>query len=133
MDTTVKLDLTETGTRYDHYMELRDAFATGVEIMKHALEVHKSVTDLQRMEKLQNSVDLINSRVNYLAEFDKLTTTYSDLAKTIRAIPTARPAQLPEVSESTRAVCEREMKEAAAHGYEVKDEEDGGTKNSPND
>lgn len=136
MDTMIKLDLQEVGTRYDHYMELRDAFATGIEVMVHALEIHKSVSDLQRLEKLKSTVELINSRVNYLADYDKKMAPYGDIAKEVKAIGIHRTMQLAEVSESTRLACEQELTEAAKTGYELpggSDAKDSGPKNTPTD
>lgn len=123
MDTTVKLNLLEQGTRYDHYMELRDAFATGVVILDNALKVERNTTAAENRAKLQTAVDLIELRVNYLSDYaSQAVGNYSPLGKLIRSIPPNRPAQLPEVSESTRRECEAEMKKARETGYA----EDGG-------
>jgi hypothetical protein len=119
MDTTVKLDLMETGTRYEHYLELRDAFATGIVILSNQSQYEEVVNQTTRanIKKLEGAVDLIESRVNFLSEYKTKMASHSDLAKLIRSIPPNRLAQLPEVSESTRRECEDEMRKAGETGY----------------
>lgn len=127
METVIRLDLMESGTRYDHYMELRDAFATGVEVLKHTLTIHPSVSDLLRLKKLEGAVEVINSRVNYLSEFERKTASFSDLVKEINKIQPHRTEQIAEVSESTRLACEKELADAATTGYRRTDEKDNST------
>lgn len=129
MDATVKLDLFQQGSRYDHYMELKETFATGVQILENALKVEDNTTSRQNLVKLTNAVALIEARVNYLTDFNQATSQFGSLAKEIRAIPVNRPAQLPEVSDSTRLECEEEMRKARENGYA----EDTSAKNASTD
>jgi hypothetical protein len=119
MDLTEKLDLTELGSRYSHYMELRDAFAAGVEIMKNALEFHSSESDTKRMNNLQNAVTLINKRVEFLADYEKTASQFSAFARDICDLPAIPPddPRLPEVSDEVRKECEREMKRSRERDY----------------
>ena len=118
MDTAAKLDLTEVGTRFDFYMELRDAFATGIVILENALKVEENLTSRENLKKLTHAVDLIESRVNYLSDFAKKTTPHSPLGQEVRAIAPNRPKMLPDViSETVRQQCEEEMRKARETGY----------------
>jgi hypothetical protein len=131
MDTTVKLDLLEEGTRYDHYMELKEAFATGIVILENQSQYEEieNKTTKANVVKLKNAVDLIESRLSYLSDFNRLATNHGEFAKTIRAIPPVRQAALPECSESTRKECEAELRKAGETGYA----EDGSAKSNPAD
>jgi hypothetical protein len=79
--------LTEVGTRYAHYCELRDIFADGVVVMNNALSYHKNAEDLKRRDSLQCAVNEINNRLDNLSGFEGATTYYGSLAREINAIP----------------------------------------------
>jgi hypothetical protein len=125
MDKPVKLELTEEGTRFDHYMELRDTFAEAVVSLENSLKLEDNLTTRENVKKLQSAVNLIEARVNFLSDFARLTTRYSSLGQAIDAIPPHRDMQIAEVSESTRQECEAELRKAKENGYA----EDGGQKN----
>lgn len=132
MDTTIRLDLLEQGTRYEHYVELRDAFDTGIVILNNAIQLHDSKSDKESRDRLQICVDLINSRIGYLAEYTKHTSQFSDLAKDVKACGIFRTPLLAEcvtVTEETRAACQAELAEAKATGYRI--EETDAKDNSP--
>jgi hypothetical protein len=126
LDVTAKLDLMELGTRYEHYMELRDAFDEGILMMQNALRIDDNKKTNERISNLKITVALIEARINYLADAETKLKNYGELARTIRAIPPNRPAQIAEVSESTRRECEAEMEQARETGYA----EDSRTKDS---
>jgi 4-hydroxy-3-methylbut-2-en-1-yl diphosphate synthase IspG/GcpE len=73
--------LLDTGTRWQHYSELRDLFATGIEILKH---VHvKSAADQKKRAQLEGAVELLDARIDLLADFHFQTTYGSKLRKVI--------------------------------------------------
>jgi len=72
-----KLDLLETGTRWEHYAELRELFAIGIEILKH-LTIRNS-HDSDKQKKLENAVEMIDGRINLLADYMAQTTYGSKL------------------------------------------------------
>lgn len=75
----LKLDLMETGTRYRHYSELREIFATGMEILKN-LNV-QTPADRTRIAKLGDAVEMIDGRINFLADFDRKTSWGSEFRR----------------------------------------------------
>lgn len=72
-----RLGLQETGTRWEHYSELRELFACGIEILKN-LSV-KSPTDREKQKKLEGAVELLDGRINLLADYHFHTTYGSKL------------------------------------------------------
>ena len=68
---SLKPNLFEMGTRWDHYNELRDLFASGVEVLKN-LKV-KSRGDQDRQAKLQHAVEMIEGRLNYITDYVRRT------------------------------------------------------------
>lgn len=86
-----KPNLMEQGTRYDHYVELRECFASGIEVIS-GLEARGYDSEADRLlkPKLVGAVAVINKRLNYLSEFDKKTEWSSELATTLRAIDNQR-------------------------------------------
>jgi hypothetical protein len=98
MDTTVKLDLMEYGTRYDHYQELKEAFDVGIEMLTNALKLEDNLTSRENLKRLQNASASIEARINYLADWAKLTTLYSNFGRTLDSIAPHRTLQLTEGS-----------------------------------
>jgi hypothetical protein len=129
MDKPVKLELTDEGTRFDHYMELRDTFAEAVVSLENSLKAEENLTTRENIKKLQSAVNLIEARVNFLSDFNRLTTRYSVWGRNLDAIEPHRAPQIAEVSESTRRECEEELRKARETGYA----EDRGTKDSATD
>ena len=70
-DPSLKPNLFEKGTRWDHYNELRDVFASGVEILNQ-LKV-KSLGDRKKQLQLQNAVEMIEGRINYITDYTRNT------------------------------------------------------------
>jgi hypothetical protein len=78
---SLKPDLFEKGTRWEHYTELRDLFASGVEILK-TLKV-KSRADQEKQSKLQHAVEMIEGRLNYITDYTQKTSWGSNLRMTV--------------------------------------------------
>jgi hypothetical protein len=76
-----KPDLLEMGTRWQHYVELRDLFADGIEIIKRM--TIKSSADAVKRVKLEAAVELLNARLNLLSDFLYNTTSGSKLRSVI--------------------------------------------------
>ncbi len=93
-----KPDLMGVGTRYDHYVELREVFSSGVEVINGLQERgHDSRSDRDLKVKLSNAVEVIDKRLSYLSNFEQLTVYSSPLATTTRVIELQRKAgNLPE-------------------------------------
>jgi hypothetical protein len=70
-DESLKPNLLEKGTRWDHYNELRDLFASGVEILS-TLKV-KTSSDQDKMVKLRHAAEMIEGRLNYITDFTQKT------------------------------------------------------------
>jgi len=77
--------LKEVGTRYDHYMELKEIFLLGIDVIDRMSSMHRSDADKRTKVKLENAVEVINKRLNYLSNFVEETDGYSKLARDIRA------------------------------------------------
>lgn len=85
MDSTGKrISLTETGTRYDHYMELREIFMDGIDVLTRMNQGFVSDADKVVKVKLTNAVEMITRRMDILSDFVDKTGNYGDLARQIR-------------------------------------------------
>ena len=76
-----RLSLQGIGTRWQHYSELRELFATGLEILNH-LHV-KSASDQKKRIQLEGAVELLDARINLLSDFHFQTTYGSKLRQVI--------------------------------------------------
>lgn len=65
-----RLDLMQTGTRYDHYTELKEIFALGVEVINNMRPGIASEGDKRMKVKLEAAVELIEKRLLYLADYE---------------------------------------------------------------
>lgn len=81
IDDIPKLCLTDTGTRWAHYAELRELFACGIEILSHLTIV--SGADLTKLRDLEGAVRLIDTRMNLLSDYMFQTTYGSKLRQVI--------------------------------------------------
>lgn len=70
MDADFKLDLTEKGTRYDHYVELKEAFATGIAVIDGMSPQYLSPSDKQLRVKLIGAVEVIDKRLMKLSDYN---------------------------------------------------------------
>ena len=77
--------LKEVGTRYDHYMELKEIFLLGIDVIDRMSSMHRSDADKRTKVKLENAVEVINKRLDYLSNFVEETDGYNKLARDIRA------------------------------------------------
>lgn len=85
MDSTgKKLSLKEKGTRYDHYMELREVFMDGIDVLTRMNQGFISDADKIVKVKLQNTVEMITRRMDNLSDFVDKTGNYGELARQIR-------------------------------------------------
>jgi hypothetical protein len=78
--------LDDLGTRYQHYQELRELFAEGVEILNNALSYCKNKPDEERKASLQHAVNEISNRMEILSGFEGAMGRYGNIAKEINAI-----------------------------------------------
>lgn len=85
-----KLDLLETGTRYSHYMELKEVFLLGIDVIDRMNQNYLSESDKLMKKNLQTTVEMIEKRLAYLTNYSKMVSGYSDLAREIDRIPVHR-------------------------------------------
>ncbi len=78
------LDLMETGTRYEHYQELKEIFMRGIEEI--ARLTWKAPDDLATSDEMKIAVKLIQKRLDFLSNREKKTAYSSELAQTLREI-----------------------------------------------
>jgi hypothetical protein len=62
-------DLMETGTRYQHYMELVDIFSTGIEIISNLPASLITESDKKKRVELEHAVARIEARMDVLSKF----------------------------------------------------------------
>jgi hypothetical protein len=62
-------DLMEIGTRYNHYMELRELFAEGAEILSRLSPQLKYDGDYTKQKLLEETVKLIDGRMELLGNY----------------------------------------------------------------
>jgi hypothetical protein len=89
-----RFPLDGVGTRWEHYTELRDLFADGVEVMRNAQQSFKTPKDARMQFELEAAVSLINKRLEILSGFERKTVYSAKLPTTLRAIDIERKRQL---------------------------------------
>lgn len=94
-----RLDLQAVGTRFDHYMELKEIFMLGVDVIDRMRPAYTNDNDRALKVKLQIAVEMINKRLDNLSEFSEKTSDYSELAKEVRRAGIHRPLMLTEGSD----------------------------------
>ncbi len=85
-----KLNLLERGTRYDHYMELKEVFLLGLDVIDRMNQKYLTESDKLMRTNLKTTVEMIERRLAYLANYSTMTSGYSDLAREIDRIPVHR-------------------------------------------
>ncbi len=85
-----KKGLEEVGTRYSHYMELKEVFMTGIEVIKGMNPNYLGDSDNATLVKLQGAVEVINKQLEFLSDYEKKTVFFAELPKTLRDIENAR-------------------------------------------
>lgn len=77
MDIDLKPNLFEQGTRWDHYNELRDLFAEGVDILER-IKI-KMPADRLKLVKMKYALEMIEARLNFITDYTKGTSYGSKL------------------------------------------------------
>ena len=96
--------LDDIGTRYEHYVELRELFAEGVEVVKKALEYQPTNTmNQRRFESLSHAVAEVDRRIEVLAGYEEHSSRWSRFGRELDAIK-ASPKKLTEGSNVTKEV-----------------------------
>lgn len=88
-----KLDLQELGTRYDHYMELKEVFMTGIEVIDGMIPAHRSEGDIATKKRLEAAVDAIDRRLLYLSDYTIETSPWSEFRKEINEVEIRRKSE----------------------------------------
>ncbi len=81
-----KLDLMERGTRFEHYMELKEVFLLGIDVVDRMNQRYLTESDKMMRTNLQTTVGMIEKRLAYLTSYSTETSDYSDLAREIDRI-----------------------------------------------
>lgn len=97
-----KLDLMERGTRFEHYYELKEVFLLGIDVIDRMNPKYLSESDKLMRTNLKTTVEMIERRLAYLANYSTMASGYSDLAREIDRIPIHRtPLSAGSVNEQT--------------------------------
>ena len=81
------LSLDDTGTMYEHYRELRDLFADGVDVVKTAMTYqHDNKMNKRRLESLQHAVNEIDHRIEVLSGYDEHANRWSKFGRELDSI-----------------------------------------------
>ena len=81
------LSLDDAGTRYEHYQELRDLFADGVEVVKTAMTYQPDNTmNKRRLESLQHAINEIDHRLEVLAGYGDQASRWSKFGRELDSI-----------------------------------------------
>lgn len=64
-------NLLDTGTRWEHWVELLESFEHGLEAVNNSLARFSNPTDKQRKRSLEGAVFLIANQITKLADYDK--------------------------------------------------------------
>jgi hypothetical protein len=95
--------LDEVGTRFDHYSELREVFADGIEIMTNMRAEHRSAADVIKLAELKAAEKLIAKRLEVLSGYERKTVYNATLPSTIRQVEIERLRAKLLLKESTYA------------------------------
>lgn len=83
MDGYTNLDLTERGTRYQHYAELIDVFGAAKTILQELHPAHRTGNEPERIKKLDHAIELIQARIDNLSEFHNKSGFFSEMRRTV--------------------------------------------------
>ena len=78
------------GTRFEHYNELREVFAEGIEILTTTLSAHKSASDVIKLAELKAAEKMIVKRLEVLSGYERKTVYSGVLPSTVRQIEIER-------------------------------------------
>lgn len=98
MSISAKPDLRATGTRFEHYMELKEVFMEGVEILERRDPKYLSDDEKEKLGKMRNAAELIGKRLEILANFEDKTSWDSELRRELNAITPKKQYLLPPSS-----------------------------------
>lgn len=82
--------LDELGTRFQHYSELREVFAEGIEILMNVSEIHKSSSDVIKLAELKSAEKMIAKRLEILSGYERKTVYSGTLPSALRQIEMER-------------------------------------------
>lgn len=89
-----KLNLLEIGTRYSHYMELKEVFLLGIDVIDRMNQSYVSDTDKKMKADLATTVGMIEKRLAYLVSYSTEASQYSDFGREIDRIQPHRTLPL---------------------------------------
>lgn len=92
-----KLDLNEQGTRYTHYMELKEVFLLGIDVIDRMNQSYISDSDKVTKTNLLIAVDMIERRLAYLSSFSVEASQFSDFGRELNSI---KPHVTPQLTGS---------------------------------
>jgi hypothetical protein len=82
--------LDEIGSRFQHYSELREVFADGIEIMTNMRAEHRSAADVIKLAELKAAEKLIAKRLEVLSGYERKMVYNATLPSTIRQVEIER-------------------------------------------
>lgn len=95
-----KPSLDENGTRYTHYMELKEIFMQAVVVID-GLRI-KTESDLAMRVKMENAVEMIERRIAHLCDYNVEMTSGGNIAREVKAAGIHKSPQLTEGSDATQ-------------------------------
>ena len=78
-----RLNLYETGTRFEHYLELQELFLEAVQMLKDLNPAYRTDVDEAKITRLQNAADAVWGRISHLSDYVNETTYGSAMQKEI--------------------------------------------------
>lgn len=106
-----KIDLRQVGTRYDHYMELKEVFMLGVEVINGMSPQYVSDGDRRTKAKLEIAIECIDRRLKFLSDFDN---KIFSVGREVRAAGVHRSPQLTGgTDEKPQSIAQPDSPEAA--------------------
>jgi hypothetical protein len=105
------ITLADLGTRYDHYAELREIFADGVEVVKQAI-IYQPMNEMnkRRLESLQHAVNEIDRRIEVLSGYEEHSARWSKFGRELDSIKPIQTALLTEGFDVVPQVESKEVK-----------------------
>lgn len=89
-----KLNLMEMGTRYTHYMELKEVFLLGIDVIDRMNQSYVSDSDRKMRAELVTTVAMIEKRLAYLVSYSVEASQFSDFGREIDRIQPHKTPQL---------------------------------------
>ncbi len=92
MTELAKRDLLETGTRFEHYNELREVFMSGIEAINNLRPAYRSAVDEVIKNNLDIAVMMIDKQLAFLSGLSVEEHSGSNLDRQLHAIEVGRQA-----------------------------------------